>query len=217
MLAKLWRCEKFLIVGCAHQRSLNLTVEGGHSPPYTKTQKSINQLKVLTSAFIRSFLVVLVFLLACGTNVYPGEKQIVGWVEYVNIYPGNIKIKAKLDTGARNSSLNALNVAEFNRGEEIFVRFDLTNWKGRTETIEAKVIRMVKIKRHNSEPDHRPVIRLGVCLGKVYKEVEVNLVNRSNFIYQLLIGRSFIKGEFAVDPAKTFTIKSDCRKVQLDE
>jgi hypothetical protein len=145
------------------------------------------------------------------------DKQIVGWVEYVTILPENLKIKAKLDTGARNSSLNAVNIAEFKRGGDTFVRFDLTNWKGRMVTIEAKVIRMAKIKQLNSKPEHRPVIRIGICLEKFYKEVEVNLVNRSNFNYQMLIGRSYLKSRFAVDPSKTFTIKTDCRKAPLNE
>ncbi len=134
---------------------------------------------------------------------------IVGWVEYATILPENLKIKAKLDTGARNSSLNAVNIVEFKRAGEAFARFDLTNWKGRTETIEAQVIRITKIKQHNSEPERRPVIRVTICLGPVCKEVEVNLVNRSNFNYQMLIGRSFLKGEFAVDPSRTFTIKTE--------
>ena len=141
-----------------------------------------------------------------GTN-----KRIIGWVEYAIIIPQNLEIKAKMDTGARHSSLNAFNIAEFKHGGDEFVRFDLTNSKGRTETIEAKVIRMAKIKQHNSEPEHRPVIRIGICIGRVYREVEVNLENRRNFNYQLLIGRSFLKGEFAVDPSKTFTVKPDCR------
>ena len=148
----------------------------------------------------------------------PGnDKQVVGWVEYVTILPQNLKVKAKLDTGARNSSLNAVDIAEFNRGEDMFVRFEVMNWKGRTETIEAQVIRTAKIKQHDSKPEHRPVIRIGICLGQVYREVEVNLVNRSNFNYQLLIGRSFLKGKFSVDPSKTFSIKTDCRKVLQDE
>jgi len=78
------------------------------------------------------------------------KKLIVGWVEYATILPENLKIKAKLDTGARNSSLNAVNIVEFKRGGDTFVRFDLTNWKGRMVTIEAKVIRMAKIKQLNS-------------------------------------------------------------------
>ena len=145
------------------------------------------------------------------------DKQIVGWIENVTIVPDNLKIKAKLDTGARNSSLNAFNPTEFKRGGEAFVRFDLTNWKGRTETIEAKVIRTAKIKQHDSGPELRPVIRLGICLEKIYKEVEVNLVNRSNFNYQLLIGRSYLKGDFLIDPSKTFTVKTDCTKVLSNE
>ena len=145
------------------------------------------------------------------------DKQIVGWVEYVTIFPENMKIKAKLDTGAKNSSLNAVNIVEFKRKGETFVRFDLTNWKGRTETIEAKVSRKAKIKQHNSDPEHRPVIRIGICLGKTHKEVKVNLINRSNFNYQMLIGRSFLKGDFVVDPAKTFIIKARCREAFRDE
>ena len=145
------------------------------------------------------------------------EKQIVGWVEHVTILPENLKIKAKLDTGARNSSLNAINMAEFKRDEDTYVRFDLTNWKGRTETIEAKVIRIAKIKKHNSAPQLRPVIRIGICLKKIYKEVEVNLVNRSNFKYQMLIGRSFLKGDFVIDSSRTYTVKTDCTKDQLNE
>jgi hypothetical protein len=145
------------------------------------------------------------------------DKLVVGWIENVTILPENLKLKAKLDTGARNSSLNAVNIIEFKRGGDTFVRFDIINSKGRPGTIEAKVIRMAKIKVHNSEPARRPVIRIGICLEKVYKEVEINLVNRSNFNYQLLIGRSYLKGAFVVDPSKTFTIKTDCRKVLPNE
>ena len=145
------------------------------------------------------------------------DKHIVGWVEHVTILPENLKIKAKLDTGARHSSLNAVNVVEFKRGGDAFVRFNLTNWKGRTETIEAQVIRVAKIKQHNSEPEHRLVVRVTICLGPVHKEVEVNLVNRSNFNYQLLIGRSFLKGDFMVDAARTFTIKGNCSTDMPDE
>ena len=140
------------------------------------------------------------------------EKQVVGWIEHVTILPQNLKVKAKLDTGARNSSLNAVNLVEFKRGEDTFVRFDLTNWKGRTETIEAKVIRIAKIKKHKSEPQLRPVIRIGICLKKTYKEVEVNLVNRSKFNYQMLIGRSFLIDDFVIDSSKTNTVKTDCTK-----
>jgi hypothetical protein len=170
---------------------------------------------------IRNILLFCIVLFQSGGNLYAlaqqNDKYVVGWIEYVALFPKNLKIKAKLDTGARHSSLNAVNIAEFKRGENTFVRFEVTNWKGRTEKIEAPVIRMAKIKQHNSEPERRPVIRIGICLGQIYREAEVNLVNRSNFNYQLLIGRSFLRGKFVVDPSKTFTIKTDCQKVLQDE
>ena len=157
------------------------------------------------------FFAALIFLLsACETS--SAEKQIIGWVEKVVIFPGNLKIKAKLDTGARHSSLNATLIEAFERDGVKWIRFNVTNWKGRMEQIESEVVRMASIKQHGAESATRPVIRLGICLGNVYKEVEVNLQDRSKFNYQLLIGRSYLKNSFLVDASATFTIKTQCQK-----
>jgi hypothetical protein len=91
------------------------------------------------------------------------------------------------------------------------VRFNLKNWKGRTENIEARVIRTATIKQHDTESATRPVIRLGICLGNVYKEVEVNLQDRSKFNYQMLIGRSYLRKSILVDSSVTFTVEPDCQ------
>ena len=156
------------------------------------------------------FLIVSVSL-GLSTHSFASEKLIVGWIEKASIFPGNMKIKAKLDTGARNSSLNAQNLKHFKRDGEIWIRFDLRNYKNRMETFEAPVIRTAKIKRLGQEADSRPVIKLGICIGNIYKEVEVNLEDRGGFNYQMLIGRSFLKGSFVVDPGITFTIEPNCR------
>jgi hypothetical protein len=146
-----------------------------------------------------------------GETVLSDGLQVAGWVENVSLFPGNLKVKAKLDTGARNSSLNANYFEEFERDGVKWVRFKLKNWKGRTESFEARVARFTKIKQHDNESAIRPVIRLGVCLGDVYKEVEVNLEDRGKFNYQMLIGRSFLRKSFLVNSSATFTIKSECR------
>lgn len=145
--------------------------------------------------------------------VFAAEKRIVGWIETVSIYPGNMKVKAKLDTGARNSSLNAQNLQQFKRDGETWIRFDLHNFNNRLEIFEAKVIRTTRIKQLGQKADIRPVIKLGICVGNTYKEVEVNLEDRSGFNYQMLIGRSFLKGSFIVDPGLTFSLKPDCQEV----
>lgn len=139
------------------------------------------------------------------------DKQIVGWVEVVTIRPGNLEIKAKLDTGANNSSLNALDMVEFERDGNTVVQFQITNHAGQTRRMEATVVRRARIKRHTAGPDHRPVIHLDICLGNVRKQVEVNLVNRSNFEYQMLIGRSFLMDDFIIDVSQTFSTESNCQ------
>jgi hypothetical protein len=140
-------------------------------------------------------------------------KQVVGWLEKVRIYPGNLVIIAKLDTGAKNSSLNVSHVTVFERDGEQWVRFDVKSRYGKTVTIERKVERVMKIKRHGAKPEKRFAIRLGVCLGDSYKEVEVNLADRSGFLYQMLIGRSFLAGSFVVDSSAKYTTKPNCRVV----
>jgi len=127
------------------------------------------------------------------------NKQVVGWLEEIRIYPGNLVVIAKLDTGAKNSSLNASNITEFTRNGEQWVRFHVTNRYSKTVTIERKVHRMAKIKRHGGRAQPRYSILLGICLGSFYKEVEVNLADRS-----------FLAGNFIVDPSTKYTTKPIC-------
>jgi hypothetical protein len=137
-------------------------------------------------------------------------KEVIGRLERVSINHGGLILEAKIDTGAKNSSLNAENYHLSRKAGEIWVKFDVTNPDGKTVTLEKPVVRFVKIKRKEANIQQRPAILLDVCIGKVFKEVEVNLVNRSNFDYQMLIGRSLLRGEFIVDVGKSFTIEPRC-------
>jgi hypothetical protein len=141
------------------------------------------------------------------------DKLVVGWLEKVCIYPGNLIINAKLDTGARNSSLNASHITEFVRNGKQWVRFNVTNRYGNTATIEKKIHRIVKIKDHDGTPQLRLAILLGISLGSFHKEVEVNLADRSYFNYQMLIGRSFLAGNVIVDPSVKYITKPICKGV----
>lgn len=159
----------------------------------------------------------LIFIIAAWLMYVPdamsAEKQVAGWVENVILFPGNLEVKAKLDTGARHSSLNADHIEEFVRDGATWVRFKLKNWKGRTVSMEARVVRLAVIKQIGAPSVSRPVIRLGICLGNVYKDVEVNLEDRGKFNYQMLIGRSFLRHSILVDPSATFTVKPICQGI----
>ncbi|MHB9072073.1 MAG: ATP-dependent zinc protease family protein [Desulfobaccales bacterium] len=141
------------------------------------------------------------------------EKTVVGWIEKVRLYPGNFLVHAKLDSGAEYSSLDASNLQEFERDGKKWVRFDLAeDREGNKITIERPLLRWAPIKRHNQEPQRRPVIKLGVCLGNIYKETEVNLIDRKNYQYRMLIGRKFMEGSAIIDPSAKYTAEPNCKK-----
>jgi hypothetical protein len=145
---------------------------------------------------------------ACPESESKPERA--GWVEQAIIFPNSIQLPAKLDTGAESASLHAENVSLFSREKEDWVTFNITDPKGEKHTFEQKVHRLVKIKRHGQEPAERPVILLDICLGGHLKKTEVNLADRSNYDYPLLIGRVFLGGHFLIDASATDLLTSDC-------
>lgn len=140
----------------------------------------------------------------------PDDKHIVGRVEKVRIYPGDMLIRAKIDTGARNCSLDAPSMTQFSKYGQTWVRFNVKNHLDEEITIERKILREARIKQKNGDTEKRPVIVLGICLGRKYREVEVNLVDRTSFNYPMLIGRGFMKGHIIVDPELKYTAEPAC-------
>ncbi len=155
-------------------------------------------------------LVLLFFVAGSGS-----AREIVGWLEKARIYPAGMLVKARVDTGARTSSLGANSLDYFERDDEEWVRFTTTNYKGKKIWLERKVYRTARVKHYSGRLQERPVIRLGICLGGVYREGEVNLENRSLMNYQMLIGREFLDGHFLVDPDAVFINPPQCRKLTV--
>lgn len=139
------------------------------------------------------------------------DKKQVGWIEKTRVYPGELLFTAKMDTGARTSSINTQNIVEFERDGQAWVRFEIINNKQVSTNLELPLVREATIKRHFGKKQSRYVVMLGICLGNVYKETEVTLVDRKGFLYALLIGRSFLKNDFLIDTAQQFTVKPVCR------
>ena len=145
-----------------------------------------------------------------GGAAAASDRPVIGWVERVHLYPGRLEIHAKIDTGATTSSLNAPNLKTFKRDGEDWAAFDVTNRRGITRHFEAKIVRTSNIRRHSGQVQRRPVIMLGICVGKVFRETQVNLIDRKNFNYQMLIGRRFMANILIVDPGRTFIARPQC-------
>jgi hypothetical protein len=163
--------------------------------------------------FFRSMRVFRLFQsLLLGACVWPAslpaaELLTVGWIERVKL--DGLVITAKLDTGAKTASLHASEIRQFVRDDGDWVAFDVSDKKGQKRHFEKKVSRVSQIKRLSGNAQNRPTVVMGVCLGKICRSVEVNLVDRTGFNYEFLLGRSFMADYFIVDPARTFTVEPD--------
>lgn len=145
-------------------------------------------------------------------------KTIFGHVERVIISEKGFSLKARLDTGAQTSSLDAHNIVRFRRGDVRYVRFDVMDPDtGDFVTLERPLVRNVRIRQHTAPPMRRPVVKMWLCLGHKVREVEVNLTPRSEFLYPLLIGRSAMRGSIVIDPELTFTARPQCDPTEFPE
>jgi hypothetical protein len=142
--------------------------------------------------------------------------DILGWVEFVEFTDPSIRLKAKLDTGATTSSLNALNQKRFKRDGESWIRFDVEDPENPENhvTFEAPIVRHVRIVRHGGETQRRPVVELGMCVGNVYRKRQFSLIDRTEFIYQVLIGRNFLRDHVAVDSGSTYLDEPRCKQLK---
>ena len=140
----------------------------------------------------------------------PAGPSTFGWVEWVRVEPGSTRVKAKLDTGATTSSIDARHQEVFERDGKRWVRFTIEDRDGREVPLERRIERFVKIRRPDDEFDRRPVVTLDLCLGGSRRSVEVSLADRKGFVYPVLLGRNFLKHVAVVDSAQTFTAEPAC-------
>ncbi len=122
------------------------------------------------------------------------EKQIIGINEHVHIYPGNLIINAKIDTGANTTSLGADDLEIVNEDGVNFAVFSLNG-----VVHKHKVLKFVRIKQHNAPSQRRPVIKLKLTLSDVTQSVNVTLTDRSNFKFKMIVGANFLYDYFIVD------------------
>lgn len=144
-------------------------------------------------------------LYAVNLASIPTSIVTMGWLESVYIQPWGIRLTAKLDTGAKTSSLHARVTQHFTKNEAEWVRFELIDQEtNRRITVEKPLVRTAYIKERKTGTSQRDVVMMQLCKnGKEY-DTEITLVDRSNFNYPLLLGRSFLKGVAQVDSSSTF-------------
>ncbi|MGJ7093091.1 RimK/LysX family protein [Vibrio hannami] len=158
-------------------------------------------------------------LSSLNTSAISDELVVLGAVESVTIDSIEVTFDARIDTGSKMSSLNAVDMQRFEREGKTWVRFHLgdkdvedadKNW------IEAPVIRYVNIRQVSTDDklEKRPVIELWVKVGNIHEKSQFTLADRTHMSHSILLGREFIKDIAIVDVSKSFLQSTSDKKNQ---
>jgi ribosomal protein S6--L-glutamate ligase len=145
------------------------------------------------------------------------HKTIIGWKEWVSLPDIHIPaLKAKVDTGARTSSLHAENIQHFQKNGISYVRFEVCPIQKNKQTViqcEAPLIDKRQVKSSCGGEEDRPIIITTITLGEARWEIELNLTNRDYMGFRMLLGRNAMKNHLIIDPSEKYLQ----RKIHLHE
>ncbi len=131
------------------------------------------------------------------------DKLIVGGVENVRFDDESLTLRARIDTGAATSSLDARDIRSFERDGERWVRFSVVGADGSPLVLERPRSRRVRILQAGAEEaERRPVVELRVSIGGLTQTAEFTLSDRAHLEFPVLIGRNMLRDLMVVDVSK---------------
>lgn len=135
-------------------------------------------------------------------------KRVLGWREWVALPELGIPaIKAKVDTGARTSTLHAYFVEPYHEDGVLMVKFGLHPEQNSTET---ELICTARVKDERAVTDsgghseNRYVIETVITVGDESRPVELTLTNRDTMGFRMLLGRTAMIKRYVVDPDASY-------------
>ncbi len=133
------------------------------------------------------------------------DKIIVGSEEWCSLPMLGIPlIKARVDSGAKTSSLHAFNIRKFQRNSVPWVSYELHPIQHNRRVIvrcESEIIDRRTVKSSSGVAEKRYVIKSLIQLSGQSWEIEMTLANRDSMGYRMLLGRAAMKERILVDPS----------------
>jgi len=134
--------------------------------------------------------------------------SVIGWREWVALPDLGVEaIKAKIDTGARSSSLHAYDLELYERSGHTWARFVIHPMQRETRTslkAEALVSDMRSVRSSTGHAQERPVILTRVAWSGALWTIELTLANRDEMGFRMLLGRESVRNRYLVDAGRSY-------------
>ncbi len=120
-------------------------------------------------------------------------------------------IKARVDSGAKTSSIQATNYKIFHKGAQEWVKFEVSPLQeNRSIAIQcqARLVNRRKVKSSSGISEERLVIKTPVTIGDLVFDIELTLANRDTMEFRMLLGREALNERFVVNPALDYQLQS---------
>lgn len=139
------------------------------------------------------------------------EKTLIGRAEKVR-FPtlGNSELHARIDTGAKTSSIWATDISETTEG--LLVRIASPKYEINAHEITFKHYDKVRIASSMGQQQVRYKVKIPISMRKRRIIATFTLSDRSTQVYPILIGRSTLTGKFVVDVSKGYPLKDEEEK-----
>jgi hypothetical protein len=144
---------------------------------------------------------------------YTDDVPVIGWREWLAIPTLHVdRIKAKIDTGARTSSIHAFDVQSFTERGAPHVSFSVCPEQHRRHpevSCVAEILDERLVKSSTGHLQHRYVIEVEIDLGGLIWPIELTLAKRDSMGFRMLIGREAVRNRFLIDSNRSF-LSSRC-------
>lgn len=128
-------------------------------------------------------------------------------------------IKARVDSGAKTSSIHAFNIQPFRRAGEAWVSFEVHPIQNNRRIVircERPVADKRVVKSSSGMGETRYVVRSPIRIGEEVWDIELTLANRDSMGFRMLLGREAMNGRLIVDPEIKLT-QGDVVGERVDE
>lgn len=156
-------------------------------------------------------------LIFCLVAQRKDNRKTIGWREWVSLPDLGVReVKAKVDTGADNSSLHAFDLERFEENGRPMARFEIhPHQRKRRPSVScvAEIVGERMVKNPGGRAERRPIIRTTLIVAGEEFEALINLTTRDEMTFRMLLGRRTVRENFIVDPGRSYLWERPSKQV----